>query len=330
MHVFVYEFVSSGYGGGSAPASLRREGWAMLDAVLHDLGRCSGVHTTTLLDGEGPRPALPWPNHETVFVSSGEEAARFREEARRADFTLVIAPEFDDLLLTRCRWVNECGGRLLGSDLDAVRLTSDKLLLSEHFRNRSVPTPLTSPWRWTEPIAAYPSVVKPRYGAGSQATFLLRNSDDCAALSECWPGEMIVQPYCPGFAASIAFLLGRSTRVALPAAAQELSTDGRFSYLGGHLPLTSDLTARARRLGDQAIEAVDGLFGYVGVDIVLGAASDGRDDVVIEINPRLTTSYLGLRRLARFNLADALLAVAAGSAVAVLDWEETSIHFGSS
>ena len=32
-------------------------------------------------------------------------------------------------------------------------------------------------------------------------------------------------------------------------------------------------------------------------------------DRVIEINPRLTTSYVGLRALARFNLAEALLAV---------------------
>ena len=38
---------------------------------------------------------------------------------------------------------------------------------------------------------------------------------------------------------------------------------------------------------------------------MLGDDPAGADDVVIEINPRLTTSYLGLRRLARDNLADA-------------------------
>ena len=50
-----------------------------------------------------------------------------------------------------------------------------------------------------------------------------------------------------------------------------------------------------------------GLSGYVGVDVVLG--NDGRD-WAIEINPRLTTSYVGLRALAGFNLAEAMLAVA--------------------
>jgi predicted ATP-grasp superfamily ATP-dependent carboligase len=57
--------------------------------------------------------------------------------------------------------------------------------------------------------------------------------------------------------------------------------------------------------------------GYVGVDLVLGEADDGKDDVVIEVNPRLTTSYVGLRRLVCGNLAAAMLAAARGQPVAL-------------
>jgi hypothetical protein len=46
--------------------------------------------------------------------------------------------------------------------------------------------------------------------------------------------------------------------------------------------------------------------------MVLGDDPDGGDDCVIEINPRLTTSYAGLRVAARTNLAEAMLDVAAG------------------
>ena len=52
--------------------------------------------------------------------------------------------------------------------------------------------------------------------------------------------------------------------------------------------------------------------GYVGVDLVLGREPDGSEDVVIEINPRLTTSYVGLRAAARTNLAEAMWQVAQG------------------
>ena len=55
----------------------------------------------------------------------------------------------------------------------------------------------------------------------------------------------------------------------------------------------------------------------------------GRDDVVIEINPRLTTSYVGLRALSEVNLAATMIAVARGREVR-LCWKSERIHFSSS
>ena len=57
-----------------------------------------------------------------------------------------------------------------------------------------------------------------------------------------------------------------------------------------------------------------GAVGYLGVDLVLGADAAGSGDRVIEINPRLTTSYVGLRESLDGNLAAAMLAVAQGEA----------------
>ena len=107
-------------------------------------------------------------------------------------------------------------------------------------------------------------------------------------------------------------LCGPAGNHALPACQQLLSTDGAFAYLGGRLPLPPPLDGRARKLAQAAIEALPQPRGYLGVDLILGEADDGSGDYVIEINPRLTTSYVGLRALARTNLAAAMLAVAAG------------------
>ena len=49
-----------------------------------------------------------------------------------------------------------------------------------------------------------------------------------------------------------------------------------------------------------AVNAIPGMKGYVGVDLVLS-----NDSVwLIEINPRVTTSYIGLRQILSANLAE--------------------------
>ena len=300
----------------------------MLRAVVEDFARISGAEVRTLL--RCPLPMLGGCRVE-CFELDAEELA-FRRLVRWADFTLIIAPEFDDLLLSRCRWAEEQNGRLLGPFSPAVALTSDKWALAEHLRARRVPTPMCIALHDAPSFPKFPLVCKPRFGAGSQATFLVRDRDslaDCllAARLEGWRGEMLVQPFLAGAAASVAFLCGPVRSVALVPAAQHISAGGRFHYQGGELPLPPPLATRAVRVAQSAIDAMPGLAGYVGVDIVLGKPPDGSDDWVIEINPRLTTSYLGLRALTKQNLAEMLVHVVGGQATEPPRWQPGMVRF---
>jgi predicted ATP-grasp superfamily ATP-dependent carboligase len=332
MRVFVYEYTcSSGFLARAPSRSLQAEGWAMLSALLGDLRRVPGIETLTLLH---EHCAFPGGGGVYRRVRTEEEATVFRDLARWADYTLIIAPEFDDLLATRSRWVEEVGGRLLGSSPAAVDLTGDKLALSRHLRTHGIPTPESFECTLNErpPISFLPLVWKPRQGAGSQATFLVQCPDHLQtcrdqAQAEGWEGEALVQPFVAGRAASVAFLIGPRSQVALLPVEQHLSEDGRFHYQGGTGPLPADLCERCVRLAQRAIDAVPGLRGYVGVDVVLGDAVDGSRDWVIEINPRLTTSYVGLRALAQTNLAEVLLQVVLGHDVPTLAWRSGIAHF---
>src|SRR5262249_45352566 len=120
---------------------------------------------------------------------------------------------------------------------------------------------------------------------------------------------------------------GEGKAVALPAVEQRLSQDGRFTYLGGRAPLDAPLQARARSLAERAVCPVPGLAGYFGVDLVLGDSADGRDDTIIEINPRMTTSYVGLRKLARGNLMQTLLRLAVGEPPDLMEWHAKEVRF---
>src|SRR5262249_25479814 len=161
----------------------------------------------------------------------------------------------------RCRWAEEAGGRLLGPSAEAVQLTGDKLALAHHCASRGLLVPptftldevLNAPAR-----LSFPVVCKPRRSAGSQATYLIH---DVTVWGRCAPSEPVVQPYTRGLPASVAFLVGPRQCLALPPAAQHLSGDGRFHYLGGQLPLPPALAERVQHLGRLAVDAVPGLRG---------------------------------------------------------------------
>jgi predicted ATP-grasp superfamily ATP-dependent carboligase len=123
-------------------------------------------------------------------------------------------------------------------------------------------------------------------------------------------------------------LCGAGGRVRLAPCKQRISEDGRLRYFGGELPLTAGLAERAASLAERALAAMPPAVGYVGIDLVLGREPDGSTDAVIEINPRMTTSYVGLRAAAHANLAEAMCRVAQGEMVDV-EFSDRPIEFDS-
>lgn len=308
MRIFVYEYLSTGAMAGQPGAeSLAREGWAMLAAAVADLAACDGV--------------------DVVTMPPGDDEAVFRRLARGSDRALIIAPEFDDILARRAEWALEEGCALLGPTPDAVRLTGDKLLLAGRLKQRGVPTPDTVPYRPGPCPFDFPAVVKPRFGAGSQNTFQIHHQagyDKSGIAGD----EMIVQPeWSDGFyiPASVALLLGPGGVVALLPGLQEIAfSEGQLRYTAGRVPLDARLRPPAIDLATRAAACVPGLQGYVGVDLVLSWSGAG---VVIEINPRLTTSYVGLRRLAKFNIMRAMLDVLDGKPLVALEYSPGEVVF---
>ena len=312
--LLIYEYCTA-LGLGREPSdpahSLYREGQAMRSAVMAAFANVPGIMLDPIND-----------------LTEANEEAELKEQAQGCELAIVIAPEFQSLLLTRTRWLRESGCQVLGSTDDALRFTSDKFALARHWHHQGIPTPTTD---LADVAPRFPCVVKPREGAGSTATRLVHRPEEyaeaIAAVRESPAGEPLVQEYTPGMPVSVSFLVGPGIIQPLLPGRQRLSSDGHFHYQGGEFPLRGEEAERAVRLARRAIEVVPGLHGYVGVDLILGPDPSGRDDRAIEINPRFTTSIVGLVALARGSLGQALLRVTAGQPVE-LDWTPGTLSFG--
>jgi predicted ATP-grasp superfamily ATP-dependent carboligase len=314
MHIFVYEWATGGglvEEPGQLPESLVREGAAMISAIAADWVRVQGCRVTTLRDPRVLQLALP--GCEVVDVlsksSHGDEIDRL---AKQADGTILIAPEFDSILYRTAQRAVASGGRLLSPSPEFIRIAANKQRTCAMLAAAGVPVPEGLELAPEEPLPAgftYPAVLKPVDGAGSQDTYMVSGPYD-APPAYAWPRRL--ERFVPGLAASVALICGPAGQVTLPPCKQRISNDGRLRYLGGELPLRAGLAARASELANRAVAALPPVTGYIGVDLVLGADPNGRDDAVVEVNPRLTTSYVGLRAAAQANLAGAMWKVAHG------------------
>ena len=317
MHIFLYEWIT---GGGLVeeprplPRSLLAEGAAMLTALAADLTAIDGVHVSALRDMR--LDGLPLPGCEVSEVHSNlDRQDNIERLAAEADYTLVIAPETDGVLLAALESVRGAGGSALAPSDEFVRITADKHLTCKILSDAGLPTPhariVVADEEKLPAEFDYPAVLKPVCGAGSQHTLLVTGPGD-EPPPHPWPRRL--ERFCAGDAVSVSFLCGPDGNTPLPVFRQHLSDDGRFRYQGGSLLHEPSLATRATELAQRALTSLPAAIGYVGVDLVLGKSGDGSEDYVIEVNPRVTTSYVGLRAAARDNLAAAMLKSAAGAA----------------
>lgn len=299
----------------------------MLRGLAEDF-YAAGQDVTIVLDNRVPF-RLPGRVITLDAVSPLHALDAFDQALTTVDAALVIAPEPDDLLPALLERVEQAGVINLGSASDTVRGVSDKHTLAQRLSAAGIAVPASALGLEHAPemLAEFGAiVVKPNRGAGCIDTHLCRSRADLARLPE--RTDWLVQQHVRGVAASAAFILPRSSDpIPLRAGLQSVGVEddsaaGCLAYAGGQLPLDPDLESRAIRLGLAALRHLSGLHGFVGIDLILG--DDPERDTLIEVNARPTVAYAGLRRLARFNIADLIL-----GHPAQIEWRDGAVRYKS-
>ncbi len=315
MRMAVLEAVCAGMDDTDPPPSLLAEGLAMWRAVVDDLLAHSEVTVATLIDVRCQHLAPPALRFDCWHVENSLVAQLgWNECLSHADAAWIIAPESDHMLE---RFVSAVPPTIKSCNADpsAIRLCADKYTLAQHLLRHNIPAIPTDQVVWGSPpsFADGPSVVKPRDGVGSQLVRRIHNRTDWRAarieyLASDQLFNAIRQPFIPGRALSIAGWFHPQGVTWFPVAEQHLSSDGCFTYQGGTIPADIDVITQAavQTLAADAAATIPGLRGYIGIDVLLPESSPAQP-VLVEINPRLTTSSIGIRRLCADNWIASLL-----------------------
>lgn len=335
LRVLLFEYFCAGGGGARIDPSLLNEAHAILTAVAEDFAKLAGTRVL-ILHRPGLPLILPAP-HESRCVPSNAPAAALRQALGEVDAALVVAPERGGVLekLTLC--VEESGVINLGSSTPAVRLAADKWQTYRALRRAGVPQPWSVPipartatsgqWVANRPTSAPRSFPQSALTVGSvrRSKWVVKPLDGyaCLGLHDLSKGgrleeavgsaraqtkrsEVLLQERRHGTDASVSLLGDGGRAVALCVNRQRVKRGMRYEYIGGEAPLQHPQADLAARVACDVAAAIPGLRGYFGVDLLL----DRQGAWVVDVNPRLTTSYMALRRVLRANLAAGILKAA--------------------
>lgn len=287
MKVFVCEFVTAGgMRADPLPETLLPEGRLMRDAISADVEALPFV--SALLSAHDDR--LPAPFADSVPVGAGDDPwAIWANIAAKADVVWPIAPETAGLLARMVELFGASGARLVASDLAAIIATSRKANIAVRLAEAGLPHIPTFRLDDAPTTLEGPLLTKPDDGAGCENT---RIWPDRAHLPATLAGQnLIVQPYVVGTAASLSVLVRPDTVRLLTVNLQNVrESDGVLSLKGLTVGALPDPDGQLARLAEAVVALFPGLAGIIGIDILL--TPDG--PVVVEVNPRVTTSYAGL------------------------------------
>jgi len=258
--------------------ALAREGRAMVSVLKASFGRCG---------------------HTVVLPGTGDFATEIERLAPACDMGLVIAP---DHLLSRFTMILEQHTHNLGCGFIPAALCANKLRTEKILRAHGIPVP--------GECTIGKCIIKPVNGCGALGVRL--------AESKAGEGEFS-QEYIEGENFSVSIVAGRIVGeaceyftgkpplvLAVNRQEIEVGADGKFHYLGGETPVHPAREPEIIAVATKAATVL-GCQGYCGVDVVVA------DNVyVVDVNPRITTSLVGIAACMQEEIAEVLIAASKG------------------
>jgi len=305
VKILVFEYITGGgFNKQELPDSLVREGRLMRNALLDSLDRLNqtrsdNLEVTVMLDWRLNDLATMTGVNVVTIRPEHDIAEEFAQLVEQCDLVWPIAPEFDGILQDLCQTVESLGRILLTSPATAVAIAGNKLktyeLLNRH-HIAAVPTDMFEgaylPGEW---------VVKPIDGVGCEDSYVLTTRLDFEQMA-MRKGRYVIQPHLQGAKTSLSCLFKQGRGWLVCANLQ------RFKFINQQYHLTDIVVNHHPELGlyqpliEKIAQVLPELWGYVGIDLIANDTT-----WVLEINPRLTTSFVGIHEALGINIAESVL-----------------------
>lgn len=292
LKILIIEFITcGGFQTRELPGPLAREGDMMLLAVINDC-LATGIMNITITRDKRCQKI----DKNIEIIESGDDVCnQWWNCLSTVDFCLVIAPESEGALFELVSMVEKSPAINLGCNTDAIGICGSKYQTYQRLKEAGIDTiPTFRLEAFSERLSGR-WVLKPDDGAGAEHVHYFSSCNQLknAMNSGRFRDNYIVQPFMEGESVSMVMLCHNSKAVVLACNKQLLVINNDNIRLGGiRVNSVYDLRGRFQMVADMIVNAIPGLWGIVGIDLVMTK----KGLFIVDINPRLTTSYVALNK----------------------------------
>ncbi len=289
--ILIYEYFT---GGGIineelCSSSLLSEAKTIVNSVINEHCKSQEYKVHYFLDS---RLELENPG-KSIKVESSEQLYDVKL-LRTFDIVLPILPEQNMALYYYCKFLTEKNIKTLISSPDTIKVLSDKYEFSSFCLQHNIPS---IPSYLSSQISAITSdtvIEKDRYGVGCS------HVKKICKKSVIQRKKMIYQPFIEGDHYSLCVYYDKKSFKLLTLNEQDIIFDNNSIKLRSlKVNVKNSYYLQLHSILQKIHKFLPGLYAYVGLDIIIT-----RDKIlVVEINPRLTTSFTGIRSTLGINLS---------------------------
>ncbi|AIJ05930.1 hypothetical protein JH146_1087 [Methanocaldococcus bathoardescens] len=184
-------------------------------------------------------------------------------KSEKINYALTIAPEDENILYNLTKIIEKYPVKNLGCSSEAIKIAGNKYLTYLAIKD-SVKTPKTF----------------------TPKKYVVKKIDSCGGKFNLFDENFLIQEFVDGENLSVSLIVGKKI---YPLSLNRQYIDER-GFIGGDVNIEHKLKDKIFNEAIKAVKCIDGLNGYVGVDVIVN------DEIyIIEINPRITTTIYGLK-----------------------------------
>lgn len=311
MKILLFEYITGGgFNKHELPASLANEGLLMLQALLDNFSTINGNEIIVMLDWRVIELLNTRDMNIFIIKPEHQTSEEFLSLTRQCDAVWPIAPEFDGILQTLCQVVESLDKKLLTSPAATVEMTANKFNTYQHLMLHNIATiptqRLAESKNWPRQTGQE-WIIKPIDGVGCADSYLITSPQD-SALIWIQQEQYIIQPHVQGIKTSLSCLFKHGKGWLLSANLQKFRIINN-QYQLSHIIVNHDPDLnKYQDLVEKIARAFPELWGYAGIDLI----ETPEQILVLEINPRLTTSFAGIYAALGINVAENVLQLLEG------------------